>query len=68
MNKKAWLVCISCLIAGLAIGYFCALVHAGGVVANSLALLKEIEITESGKRAFQAYQHESKPIAIYALT
>jgi hypothetical protein len=68
MKKKIWFVSIGCLIAGFAIGYFCALVHEGGIIADSLALLKEIEITESGKRAFQAYQHESKTVAIYALT
>jgi hypothetical protein len=68
MKKKTWFISVGCLIAGLAIGYFCGLIHGGGTLANTLALLKETELSESGERAFQAYQHESKPIAIYALT
>lgn len=59
---------MGCLIVGIAIGYFFALVHFGIKFASALALLKTIEISESGERAFQAYQNESRPIAIYALT
>jgi hypothetical protein len=68
MSKKAWFISIGCLIAGLAIGFFCGLIHGGGILANTLALWKVTELTESGERAFQAYQHENKPVAIYALT
>jgi hypothetical protein len=68
MSKKAWFISIGCLIAGLAIGFFVGLIHGGAILADTLALVKVTELTESGERAFQAYQHESKPIAIYALT
>jgi hypothetical protein len=68
MKKKAWIVSICCLIAGLVIGLFCGLICGTKMLATALSLLKAGELTESGDRAFQAYQHESRPVAIYALT
>jgi hypothetical protein len=68
MNKKVWFISIGCLVAGLVIGYFGGVIRATSAFADTLALLKECELAELGQRAFQAYQHESKPIAIYALT
>ncbi len=40
----------------------------GKTVADSLFLIKQLEVFQSGEKAFKAYQHESKPVAIYALT
>jgi hypothetical protein len=68
MSKKAWLSCGGCLIAGLAIGYFGAMAKYGSTVANTLACLEMTQTGEADDRAFQAYQHESSPVAIYALT
>jgi hypothetical protein len=55
------------LVGGLVIGIFSGAVYATKQFAEALALLKAAELTESGDRAFQAYQHESNSIAIYAL-
>ena len=67
MSKKAWICCGGCLIAGVVIGYCVAMAKYGNTLANTLACL---EMTQSGvatDRAFEAYQHESIPVAIYAL-
>ena len=68
MNKKAWICCGGCLIAGLVIGYFVAMARDGSTIANMLAILQLTETGQAGDRAFQAYQHEGAPVGIYALT
>jgi hypothetical protein len=68
MNKKAWLFCIGSLIVGLVIGCFAELIWAGGTIANTIACLEMTSVGEMENRAFQAYLHESAPVAIYALT
>jgi hydroxyethylthiazole kinase-like sugar kinase family protein len=68
MSKKAWIICSGCLIAGLVIGYFVALAQAGSTIANTLAILQLTETGQASDRAYQAYQHESSPVAIYAFT
>jgi hypothetical protein len=68
MNKRAWLNCICCLIVGLAIGYFCEEAVTGKHIADYYASLDLLFLGESGNRASHAYQHESSPVAIYALT
>jgi len=65
---KTFLVCFISLLVGLVIGYFVEMIHAGYQLASTLSLLKECELAESGDHAFKAYQHESKPVAIYALS
>lgn len=66
MSKKAWFVCGVCLITGLVIGYFVALAQAGKTIANTLACLQLTETGLASDRAFQAYLHESSPVAVYA--
>jgi hypothetical protein len=72
MSKKAYLVSVGCFIVGVFLGvggaYFCGGAYSGKQIADGLALFKEMEIAESGQRAFAAYQHESPPVAIYALS
>ena len=68
MNKRAWLNRICCLIAGLAIGYFYAEAVTGKHIADYYASLNLLVLGESGNHAYRAYQHESGPVAIYALT
>jgi hypothetical protein len=68
MTKKSWLYCAGCLVVGLAVGYFYAQASAGRVVANTLASLEVVDLGEAENRAFQAYQHESIPVAIYSLS
>jgi hypothetical protein len=68
MSKKAWIFGGGCLIAGLVIGYFVALAQAGSTLANTLAMFQLTETGQACDRAFQAYQHESSPVAIYALS
>ena len=65
---KTFLVCFVSLFVGLVIGYFVEMIHAGSQLASTLSLLKECELAASGDHAIKAYQHESKPVAIYALT
>jgi hypothetical protein len=68
MTKKSWLCCGGCLVVGLAVGYFYAQASAGRVVANTFASLEMVDLGDSGNRAFQAYQHETIPVAIYSLS
>ena len=72
MSKKAYFVAAGCFIVGVFLGvggaYFCGGAYSGKQIAEGLALFKEMEIAESGQRAFAAYQHESPLVAIYALS
>jgi hypothetical protein len=68
MSKKAWICCGGCLVIGLVIGYFVAVARDGSTIANLLATLQLTETGEASDRAFQAYQHESSLVAIYALS
>jgi hypothetical protein len=68
MTTKSWLCCGGCLVVGLAVGYFYAQASAGRVVANKFASLEILDLGDSENRTFQAYQHETIPVAIYALT
>ena len=72
MSKRAYFVSIGCFVIGLALGvggtYFFAMAHWGKTTADGLFLIKELEVADSGTRAFEAYQRESRPVAIYALS
>jgi hypothetical protein len=68
MNKKVWFVCLGSMVAGLAAGYFVDIIHATSIMAKGMLLQKEIALNQSGSAAFEAYQHESRLVAIYALT
>ena len=71
MSKKAYIIAVGCFIVGVFLGvgggYMGSMVYWGKQTADGLALIKEMEIAESGQQAFAAYQHESPPVAIYAL-
>jgi hypothetical protein len=56
------------VLLGVAGACFCGMAYSGKRIANGLTLLKEMEIAESGQRAFAAYQHESPQVAIYAMS
>jgi hypothetical protein len=67
MNRKAWYICVASFVVGLAIGMLGTMIYAGQTWANALYFLKEGEVVDSEMLAFDAYQHEPRPIAIYAL-
>jgi hypothetical protein len=68
MSKKAWIVCSGCLLVGWAVGYLVEMARAGSTIAKFLAIQQLTETGQASDRAFQAYQHESSPVAIYAFT
>ncbi len=68
MSKKAWFVSIGCLLIGMILGGIVAMVFTGIGAARFLASAHDSQIVELGGRAFKAYQHEDRPVAIYALT
>jgi len=68
MNKRAWFNCIGCLIAGFAIGYFYDEAVTGKHIADYYGSINLLFLGESANHASHAYQHESSPVAIYALT
>ena len=72
MTKKAYFISIGCFIVGLMLGiggtYFFGVAHWGQETANGLFLIKELEVADSGTRAFEAYQGKSSPVGIYALS
>jgi hypothetical protein len=67
MNKKAWFISIGCLLLGMIVGGIVATALTGMMAAKILASTHDMQIVESGNRAFKAYQHEDRPVAIYAL-
>jgi len=72
MSKRAYFVSIGCFVVGLLLGvggtYFFGMAYWGKQTADGLVMIKQAELAESGEKAFDAYQHESQPIAIYALS
>ena len=68
MNKHSLLYCIGCLVLGIVVGYFYSQARAGRAVANSIGYLQMMDLAQSEERAMQAYQHDSVPVAIYAMT
>jgi hypothetical protein len=72
MSKKVYSLAVGCFIVGLFLGVggacFCGGAYSGKQIADGLTLFKEMEIADSGQRAFAAYQHESPQVAIYALS
>ena len=68
MSKKTWFISIGCLLLGMILGGIVAMVLIGVGAARVLASTYDMQIVESGSRAFKAYQHEDRPVAIYALT
>ena len=68
MNKKAWFYCGSWLVVGLAIGYMAASASDGRAVSRAFATFRMTDLGEMEHRAFQAYQHESSLVGIYAQT
>jgi hypothetical protein len=72
MSKKPVLVCIGCFAVGLLLGiggtYFLGMAYWGKQTADGLVMIRQTELAASGEKAFAAYQHESQPIAVYALS
>jgi hypothetical protein len=68
MSKKTWFICFGCLLFGLALGCLLTMIHFGAETADSLALANVTQVVELGGRAFKAYRHEDRTVAIYALT
>ena len=68
MTNRPRLYCGVCLIIGLAVGYFCGQARINRRAANVNAACNTAGVASSLRKANEAYQHESRPIAIYALT
>jgi hypothetical protein len=68
MTKRAWFYCGGCLILGLSVGYFYAQARGNRAVASMFACLNIESVVASQRAANEAYEHESSPVAIYALT
>jgi hypothetical protein len=71
MSKNTYLFCVACFLAGLLLGVVGSIRFAatywGKQVAYGLTVVKEKEVFEAEQRAFEAYQHETPLVAIYAL-
>jgi hypothetical protein len=68
MRKTFWLGCGACLLVGGAAGYFYSQAAVGRAVASTIAQLNIDALVRAETKAGQAYQLESGPVAIYALT
>ena len=72
MSKQAWLFCgagfVAGLVAGIAIADFAGHASEGAGATQMFSTLKFTELASSEERAFEAYKHQSPPIAIYALS
>ena len=71
MSKSTYLFCVGCFLAGLLFGVVGAIRFAatywGKQAAYGLAVIKEKDVFAAEQRAFEAYQHETPLVAIYAL-
>jgi len=68
MTKRSRLYCGVCFIIGLAVGYFCGLAGINRRATNVNAACNIASVVSSQRKANEAYQQESRPVAIYALT
>lgn len=68
MSRNSWLYCIGYLVLGLIVGYFYAQARAGRAAANAYAAFEITDLGESAEHAQKAYEHDSVPVAIYAMT
>ncbi len=63
MSKKAYLITFGSFIVGVLLGtggtYLFGMAYWGKQTADGLALIKEVEVSQYGERAFAAYEHES---------
>jgi hypothetical protein len=66
MSKKAYFVSIGCFILGLVLGIVGTSIVIGKIAAEAIVLMKAGELAASGEQADNAYQHESRAVAIYA--
>jgi hypothetical protein len=71
MSKRTYFITAGSFLGGLLLGigltYFFSTAHCGKQIEDTLALIKDIETVGTGHRAFEAYKHNSPPVAIYAL-
>ncbi len=72
MNKRGMLVGCMGFIVGLALGVggtYVAMTHyAATRAAETLFTGEQLKLGEASERAHHAYRHESKPVAIYAMS
>jgi hypothetical protein len=68
MSKKAYFISIGCFVLGLALGIGGTAVVIGKIAAEGIVLMKAGELAASTLQADSAYQHESRAVAIYALS
>ena len=70
MNNKVWLLCgfAAGLVAGTVIAVLAWQAGKGAGAAQMLVTVKFTELASSDEQAFEAYKHESPPVAIYALS
>lgn len=72
MSKKTFLVGFGCCVLGLAFGiggtYVAMRLHSTKHAAKTLSAVEQMKLGEESERAHHAYRHESKPVAIYALS
>ena len=68
MSKKAYFISAGCFILGLVLGIGGSMAYLGKVGAEALLLTKAGEIAEAGQQADETYQHDSEPVAVYALS
>ena len=68
MSKKAYFISAGCFILGLVFGIGGSTVYLSKITAQGLVLLKAGELAEASQQADDAYQHDSEPVAVYALS
>ncbi len=72
MSKKAIFLFVGCFVLGLMLGitgtYVVVMPHYTKLAAGTFFAAELMKIGEAAERSSDAYKHESKPVAIYALS
>ena len=71
-NTAILFISVGCLVLGLLVGttgtYLVLMPHYTKKGAEVFFTAEAYKLGEAAERSFQAYKHESKPVAIYALS
>ena len=72
MSKKTFFPLFGCCVLGLVFGiggtYVVVVPHYAKLVAGTIFAAELTKIGEEERQSYEAYKHESKPVAIYALS
>ena len=68
MKAKPVILCVIAFLIGAMLGALGAFAYSGKMIAESVVLLKTLELRKSADPALEAYKHEKPKVGIWALS